>query len=161
MKGDEDTVIVAAKYAWNEYNLVHGYISKPSKTLKHWSLGKVKYMGFSYDNQIYPLVPCILEVHRNVLWERGHHSGRLGKIVDYLFGTRDTLIESEKLDIYVLSGPQDPETTDLSRSIENDQVSARGLRTAFTRRHRYVRREDLKKATRTSQLKRVKSKRSR
>ena len=143
----KDTVIVAARHAWCDYERVHAYVCDAGRSFQ-----PIQYLGFYINKQIFPLVARILEVHDHVLFERGRHEGRVAEIVEGLLdeGLHAPLPFEGK--VFVLSAPHDPETIRLAGPIVNDLRSARGRVAPFTRGQRYVRLEDLTKATRTSEL---------
>jgi hypothetical protein len=143
---EKDTVIVAARYAWDEYTKHQLYVCQPGRAFQ-----PVQYVGFYKANQILRLVPRILERHDHVRMERGAYKGELGRAVDRLLdlALRTPGVEYQ---VFLLSGPDDPQTTRLDEPIENDLLSANGRRTAFAQGQRYVRLDNLRRAKRTSDL---------
>lgn len=142
----KDTVIVAARQAWSDYERVHAYICQPERPFQ-----AVQYLGFYGGGQIRPLIPRILEVHDRVQFQDRRYEGRLAAVVDAALngGLRTTPGEHK---VFVLSPPDDPQTVRLKAAIVNDLRSASGRITAFTQSQRYVRLENLTNATRTSEL---------
>ena len=72
----QDTVAVAARNAWSEYQMYHAYICQPGRMFQ-----PVQYMAFYAASQIYPAVARILEVKDNVTCEYGRYEGHLGQFV--------------------------------------------------------------------------------
>ena len=66
----KDTVIVAARRAWHEYQDVHACICQPDRAFQ-----PVRHLGFYADGRILPLVPRILE---------RRYPGPLGRVVKAL-----------------------------------------------------------------------------
>jgi len=141
-----DTVIVAASRAWDEYERLQLYVCQPGRFFQN-----VKYMGFYKTNKIWPLVPLIRERKDRVRMEYGGDKGELGRAVDRLIelGLRKPDAEYQ---VFLLSGPKDPQTIRLDEPIVNDLLSANGRRTAFTQGQRYVKLDNLRHAKRTSDL---------
>jgi hypothetical protein len=143
---DKDTVIVAAREAWDEYINHQLYVCQPGRPFQ-----QVQYMGFYKANQILPLVPRILERHDRVRMERGVHRGKLGEAVERLLdlNLREPMAE---YGVFILSDKDDQQTTHLNEAIENDLLSDSGRRIAYTQGQRYVKLKNLLRANRTSQL---------
>jgi hypothetical protein len=143
---EKDTVIVAAREAWDEYINHQLYVCQPDRPFQ-----QVQYMGFYKDNHILPLVPRILKRHPRVRMERGVYPDELGRAVERLLdlNLREPMAE---YGVFLLSAKDDPRTTHLDAPIENDLISDSGRRIAFTQRQRYVRLDDLRRAKRTSDL---------
>ncbi len=141
-----DTVIVAARYAWPVYLRHHSYRCPADRTFQ-----PVQRMAFYLDNRIEVLVPKILEVYENVVIEPGQHTGKLGQVVDgYIRENADTLGAHRK--IFLLSGPEDPQTIKLPHHIINDYVSKSGRRAAYVQSKGYARSTDLQSAKTTTEL---------
>lgn len=141
-----DTVIVAARSAWPEYNDFHAYICQPSRSFQH-----VSRLGFYSKGVIYPLVPRILESHDEVEMIEGKYSGSLGILVDAIVRGSERL-RDERYKVILLSSPNSPDTLKLHAPIPNDKKDKRGKNTAFTMGHRYVKSELLTRATTTLDL---------
>ena len=143
---EKDTVVVAARVAWDEYLEHRFYVCQPGRAFQ-----PVRYMGFYKDNQISPRVPRIIERHDRVLMERGRHDGELGVAVGRIL---DLALRKPgaKYQVFLLSGPDDAQTIRLNTPIVNNLRSAGGRATAFTMGQRYVRLDDLRRAKRTSDL---------
>jgi len=143
---DEDVVVVAARFAWDEYQGYPAYVCKVGRGFR-----AVEYMAFYSANQIYPLAPVILDICPAVTFERGRYSGKLGDIVGRFIGRQDRK-EGETYQVVLLSAPDDPETQRLAAPIPNNLKSESGRVTAFTQNQRYVSLASLKKAKTTSDL---------
>lgn len=141
-----DVLIIPARAAWSEYRDLHAYICQPSRSFQ-----QVKYLGFYSQNQIYPLIPRILESFEEVEMKRAAYKGHLGSLVDRLV-EEDLRQEGEIFKILILSAPDSDETIQLSQPIPNDKKSQSGKRIAFTMNQRYVSSEALCSAKSTSDL---------
>lgn len=142
----KDTVVVAARHAWSEYQRFHAYVCQPGRPFQ-----PVQYLAFYATGQVYPLIPRITEVRDDVVFERGRHSGPLGHIVEYLLEER-MREEGTRYKVFLLSAPDDPQTIHLENPILNNLRSASGRPSAFTQGQRYARLVDLVKARHTSDL---------
>jgi len=142
----KNTLVIPARHAWPEYKEFHAYVCQPNRSFKN-----VTHMAFYHGNKIHELVPKILDCEESIEMSKGLHSGKLGKLVDYLLekGLRE---EGKTYKVVFLSPPDSPETVHLDKSVDNDMVSASGVRTAFTMNQRYVELDALKKARKTSEL---------
>jgi len=143
---EKDTVVVAARQAWAEYNQLHAYVCQPGRRFQ-----PVKYVGFYADGKIQRVVPLIVAERDHVRMERGLHKDAFGPIVERLLdlGLREPFAEHKVL---LLSAPDDPQTVRLDAAIVNDLRSTAGRVTAYTQGQRYVRLDDLRRAKRTSDL---------
>jgi hypothetical protein len=143
---DEDAVVVAARFAWDEYRGNDAYVCKVGRSFR-----QAKYMVFYSGNEIHSLAPVILNTYPAITFERGRYSGKLGEIVDKLTGTHDRK-EGETYQVVLLSSPDDPRTVKLDSPIPNDLKSKNGGRIAFTQYQRYASLADLNRAKTTSDL---------
>lgn len=146
----KEVVVVPARHAWSLYKEFHAYVCQPGRAFQ-----PVKYIAFYARNQIYELVPHILETHDQVVFERGKYSGRLGALVDQLVDRSDGRLDPFKGSVHkvaLLSAPDAQETVRLERPILNDLTSQSGQRTAFTQNQRYVSLEALRNAKTTADL---------
>jgi hypothetical protein len=143
---EKDTVIVAARVAWDEYRKHSIYVCQPGRAFQ-----PVRYMGFYTANQIFPLIPRILERRDRVRMQRGCYEGELGRTVDRLLELALRKPDME-YQVFLLSGPDDPQTIHLDGPIMNDLRSDAGRMTAFVMGQRYARLDDLRSAKRTSDL---------
>ncbi len=151
----DDTVIVPAGFAWEEYQRYSAYICQP-----HRAFRDVAYCGFYTRNAIQPAVAGIRSYHENILMTHenahqlqaaGHQA--LGDLVKRVLGER-ARAEGEYNGIMLLSGLQDPDTIHLPHPITNDTVKEQtGQRIAWAQNHRYTRLAQLTSGiTTTSQL---------
>lgn len=141
-----DVVVVPARNAWPEYRDFHAYICQPKRPFQ-----SVRRMAFYTNGAIQTLVPTILEIRDEVLFEPGIHADVLGNLVDRILaaGARETGLLHK---VMLLSPPDDTRTLKLEREIENDLTADSGRTTAFTQNQRYVSEEKLRKARTTSEL---------
>jgi hypothetical protein len=142
----KDTLVIAAKQAWPEYNEFNAYVCQPNRSFK-----QVEYLAFYHGNKIHELVPKILDSMECLEMRKGLHAGKEGDLVNYLL-ENNLRKEGETNKILFLSPPDAPETVRLDKPIINDLVSAGGVRIAFTQNQRYVELNALKKANKTSDL---------
>ena len=118
---DQDVVVVAADFAWEEYQGHNAYVCKVGRTFR-----KAQYMAFYSAKQICTLVPTILNFYPAVILEQGRYSGELGEVVDKSIGVHDRM-EGETYQVVLLSKPDDPRTQKLDHPIPNDsKVQKRG-----------------------------------
>ena len=141
-----DTVIVAARSAWPEYNEFHAYVCQPNRGFR-----QVTRMGFYSKGVIYPLIPKIEEVRDDVVMEMNLHTGRLGELVNFLLA-RSLRIVGQRYKVFLLSTADSSDTIKLAASIPNDKRDKAGKRTAFTMGQRYVAISDLLSAKSTSEM---------
>ena len=141
-----DTVVVAARNAWPEYNEFHAYVCQPNRGFR-----QVTRMGFYSKGVIYPLVPKIEEVRDDVVMEKNLHTGRLGELVNFLLDRSLRLVD-QRYKVFLLSAPDSSDTIKLTAAIPNDNRDKSGKGTAFTMGQRYVAISDLITAKSTSEL---------
>jgi hypothetical protein len=146
LKSPHNTVIVAAKNAWPEYQKFGAYICQPNRSFR-----KVERIGFYSSGQIQPYFPEILAVQDEVTLEANSKNLELQEIMN-------TLIESgarnlgDQYKIFKLS-PMDSERTEkLKNPIINDQTSKTGKGTAYTMGQRYVNLSSLIGVSKTSEI---------
>lgn len=141
-----DTVIVAARNAWPEYQQLHAYVCQPKRSFQ-----LVSRLGFYSKGIIYPLVPKIIATYDDVVMEKGTLDGNLGELVNRLI-TEGFRPEGERFKVLMLSSPDSQDTLELEKPIPNDKRSKSGKPTAFTMGQRYVPSEMLVTAKATSDL---------
>ncbi len=141
-----DTVVVAARNAWPEYNEFHAYVCQPNRGFR-----QVTRMGFYSKGVIYPLIPKIEEIRDDVLMEKNLHKGRLGELVNFLLDRSLRLLD-QRYKVFLLSAPDSSDTIKLTAAIPNDKRDKSGKGTAFTMGQRYVAISDLLTAKSTSEL---------
>jgi hypothetical protein len=100
---------------------------------------------------IQPIIPKVLEVHPDVLIEKGAHNGRLGGLVDRMFDEQPDR-EGGRNKVFLLSAPDSPDTVTLGEGIPNNLIASTGRPTAYTQGQRYVSLEKLRLAKSTSDL---------
>jgi hypothetical protein len=142
-----DVVVVPARIAWSEYNRYHAYVCQANRSFR-----LVERVAFYSEGQIQPKVPRIIETLPSVLFERGKHSGWLGKLVNAMIKDVTRKWEGNSYMVVRLSAPDDPETVTLDQAVINDIESSSGRTAAFTQNQRYVSLDSLKKAKVTSEL---------
>ncbi|MCA9140605.1 MAG: hypothetical protein KDB00_27725 [Planctomycetales bacterium] len=141
-----DTVIVAARTAWKEYQDLNAYICQAGRSFQI-----VSRLGFYSKGVIYPIVPKILASYDNIEMRIDAYPGELGKLVDRLV-SKEYRPQGERFKILLLSAPESPDTIVLENPITNDKRSKSGKPTAFTMGQRYVASDALQIAKLTSEL---------
>jgi len=143
---DKKVLVIPAKNAWPEYNESYAYVCQADRSFQ-----PVSHLAFYHANQIYGLIPKIIEVHNRVEMESGRFKGKLGQLVDELLDKK-LRTDGRAYKVMLLSQPDAPETIRLEKPIRNNLISATGRRIAFTMNQRYVDIKRLKNATTTSEL---------
>lgn len=152
---NDDTVIVAARSAWPEYQDTHAYVCQPERAFRDG----LKHLGFYAEGAIQPLVPRIRRhltavpfTVEEVANRRRSGDEELGSLIERLLA-EGSRVEGASYGVLLLSGPADPETVVLPQAIQNDTVTAAGRRWAWTLGQRYTRLDRLTSgATTISQL---------
>lgn len=151
----DDTVIVAARRAWPEYQRRDAYICQPGRPFRPG----LKHFGFYAEGVIKPLIPRIRQHHVAVLFTPAEAAARrtsgeteVADLIDHLLGD-GSRTENESYDILLLTGPDDPRTVRLQAPIANDTVTESGKPWGWTLNQRYTSLDKLTCGiTRTSQL---------
>jgi len=106
--------VVAARRAWKIYQELYAYVCQPGRAFQD-----VQYLAFYAGGNIMPLVPRIIEVIDEVIFERGRQTGPLGTIVERFLDLR-ARDEGAMHKVFVLSPPDDPHTVRLNAPVLND-----------------------------------------
>ena len=146
LSNPNDTVVVAARSAWHEYQEIQAYLCQVNRSFQ-----QVSRLGFYSRGVLYPLVPMILESHDNVEIRRDTHDGALGQLINRLLN-ENRREEGSRFKVMLLSDPESDDTLKLDRPIPNDKRSKTGKPTAFTMGQRYVSSNALRLARTTSDL---------
>lgn len=143
----KDTVVVAARNAWSEYQELGAYIYQKDRSFQ-----KVKYIAFYSNGEIKKDVPEIINEYPLVEFQRGIHSEAIVNSIVERALDAGIRAEGDVYNIFALSAPNDNKTRHLKTDIRNDLTadSRRGI--AFTQSQRYVYINDLLKAETTSDL---------
>jgi hypothetical protein len=142
----KDVVVVAARRAWPDYQRHHAYVCQPGRQFQ-----RTDRMAFYANNQIYPLVPRILEVHDPVEFVPDRHDERLDNLIRKIIEeTPERKNELHK--VVFLSEPDSPETVNLNKPIQNDLKTKTGRAAAYMMGQRYTTTVLLQKARSTSDL---------
>lgn len=153
----DDTVVVAARWAWQVYEGQHvnGYFFQPNRAFKR----DAQFLGFYSDGKIMATVPRIVQRYNGV--SVTHESAdSLSEddraLADLIHAAVDrrSVEEGATVDLFLLTGPDDPETVHLEAPIQNDTKTATGRGWAWTLGQRYTRIKSLQKPglTKTSQI---------
>jgi hypothetical protein len=151
----DDAVVVAARAAWPEYQLLSAYVCQPNRSFRPG----LKYFGFYAEGAIQPLIPHIRKHYTAVLFTRDEASTRrangeaeLASLIEYLLDN-DTRTDGEAYDVLLLTRSDDPKTVRLEAPIVNDTVTESGKPWGWTLSQRYTHLDKLTSGvTRTSQL---------
>src|SRR2546421_2457342 len=149
----EGVVVVAARFALDEYRNYSAYICLP-----HRSFQPCVRMAFYAKNKIYRRIPKILErieaISRDEIETRTDltdiERARLRTLLKKMEPARSEEWSKKKLKIVFLSPPDSPDTLVLPDDIVNDSTSGSGRGTAFTQSQRYVSLARLEKGPKTT-----------
>jgi hypothetical protein len=141
-----DTVIVAARSAWPEYQLLAAYICQPDRAFRDG----LTHLGFYTDGAIQPLIarirnhyPSVSYTREEAIQRRAQGEGELADLIDRQLD-EDTRPEGGSHGVFLLSGANDPDTQVLAQPIANDAKTAKGRSWAWTLGQRYTTLERLK-----------------
>ncbi len=143
----DEVVVVAARVAYPEYLKRSVYVCQPERAFRDG----LTHLGFYANSTIQPHVPRIRYREDSVTFtheeaaarDRGSATDRLvGEVIRTLLadGPRE---EGKQYQVFLLSGPEDPDTVRLARPIANDTVAESGRPWAWTIGQRYVSLADL------------------
>jgi hypothetical protein len=154
----DEVVVVAARFAYPEYLRRSVYVCQAKRTFRDG----LTHMGFYANGAIQRHVASIRHQEDLVTFSRQEAASRrsgsetdrqVGEVIELLLadGPRE---EGEQYQVFLLSGPEDPDTIRLDRPITNDTVTESGRPWAWTLNQRYVSLTDLTRpgVTVTSQL---------
>ncbi|MGF1648052.1 MAG: hypothetical protein ACFCVF_14170 [Kineosporiaceae bacterium] len=151
----DDTVVVAARAAWPEYQRISAYVCQPKRKFRDG----LTHFGFYADGCIQPLIPLI-ERHEVAVpftaeeAARREDAGddRVASLIWTLMAESSRTV-GDQYDVILLTGPHDSATVSLAQPIRNDTVSAAGRPWAWTLGQRYTQLTRLQAGlTHTSQL---------
>lgn len=151
----DDTVVVAARAAWQDYLTYSAYVCQPDRAFRPG----LTHFGFYYKTAIQPVVPRILGHFPSVLFTRENadvlRTAGDGEVADLVVRLLDdeSRTEGAAYGVFLLSSADSPETERLPQAILNDTKTDSGRAWAWTLGQRYTSIERLKSgATVTSQL---------
>jgi hypothetical protein len=152
---NDDTVVVAARAAWGEYQSYAAYVCQPNRSFREG----LTHFGFYYRGHIQPIVPKILESIPNVEFSevaaaRYAIAGQeaLAEVIHRMLadGVRS---EGNAHGVMLLTPMRDHQTVRLDAPIANDTRTESGKTWAWTLGQRYTSLDRLRSgATYTSQL---------
>jgi len=154
---NDDTVVVAARAAWPEYQYTSAYVCQPDRSFR---VGVVTHFGFYAEGAIQPLVPRIRKYLPSVPFTRVEADARraageqeVGDLIDRLLNDGPRT-EGSLYGVLLLSGPDDPATVRLAHAVQNDTTTrATGRNWAWTIGQRYTRLDRLRSGAKvTSEL---------
>lgn len=151
----DDTVIVAARTAWGEYQRYGVYICQPERAFRP----DLTHFGFYAHGQIKPTiarirryVPSVVFSHESAALCRERGDEQLADVIED-FVSRGARDEGASYGVMLLSSPDNAETVTLTSPIVNDTVASTGRSWAWTMGQRYTSLAKLTSgATRTSEL---------
>jgi len=152
---NDDTVIVAARAAWPEYQSTSAYVCQPNRTFREG----LTHLGFYADGAIQPLIARIRAHHPSLVFtpaEAQHLRDRgdveVADLIEALLAN-GSRTEGEAYGVVMLSRSEDEQTVRLEVPIENDTKAASGRGWAWTLSQRYTSLDRLRSGVRlTSQL---------
>lgn len=134
---DADTVVVAARHAYQNYLGTGAYVCQPLRSFRD----EIRYLGFYKDKAIQPEVPLIRHRRKNVTFSRDE-AKRLRNSGDKIEAEIAALIEKnlnshqqsdgQPYQVFLLSSPGDDETLKLPQEIRHTK------RGAWTQGQRYT-----------------------
>jgi hypothetical protein len=138
----DDVVIVAARLAWPEYLERSVYVCQAERAFR----AGLTHMGFYANGAIQARVPRIRYREDLVIFTHEEATRRdassdtdrtVGELIRTLlaYSPRE---EGKQYQVFLLSGPEDPDTVRLAHQIINDTVAASGRPFAWTMGQRYV-----------------------
>jgi len=152
----DDTVIVAARVAWPEYQAMSAYVCQPERAFRPG----LTHFGFYADGAIQPLIAridgpkqtAVPFTYAEAQSRRKAGQLRVASLIDELLGNGSRIV-GESYDVILLSGPADPRTVRLETPVLNDTITEAGRKWAWTLGQRYTSIDRLKSGvTLTSQL---------
>lgn len=152
---NDDTVVVAARVAWPEYQRTGAYVGQPDRAFR----SGLSHFGFYANGAIQPLVPRIRRHLPSVPFTRTEADARrtsgeaeVGDLIDRLLD-EDSRTDGEPYCIVLLTNADDPSTVVLPHAVQNDTVTSSGRNWAWTLGQRYTRLDRLRSGVRfTSEL---------
>jgi hypothetical protein len=150
----DDTVIVAARKAWPEYDELSAYVCQPDRTFREG----LTHFGFYTDAAIQPTIARILRHEPSVAFTADEVTARRAAGDDAMADVIEKVIAAgkrtagESHGVFLLSGPSDPETVKLAAHVTNDTTDASGKPWAWTLGQRYTGLDKLRSAAHTSDL---------
>lgn len=127
----DDTVIVAARQAYDEYLKYSAYICQPGRSFK----SGLTNLGFYRSGQIEPLVPKIVHVEEVTI--DPNCEGPARRLIEQLLEDRSRT-RGQPIQVFMLTSPDDPGTTTLEHPILNTSRTASGKPWAWTLGQRYT-----------------------
>jgi hypothetical protein len=136
----DDTVIVAARSAWPEYQAIGAYVCQPDRPFRD----DITHLGFYAEAAIQPVVARIRSRQPSVVLSAAEAARRRAAGEEALATVIEEALESgvrvegQSYGIFVLSGLDDPETVHLEHAISNDTTAESGRVWAWTLSQRYT-----------------------
>ena len=151
----DDTVIVAARRAWPEYQHTGAYICQPGRAFRDG----LTHLGFYADSAIQPMIASIRAHYSSVSFtieeaarRRAEGQAEVADLIEDLLG-QGTRAADEPYGVLLLSGPDSPGTVHLSHPVINDILTENGRAWGWTLSQRYTSLSRLQSGvTKTSEL---------
>lgn len=150
----DDTVVVAARNAWDEYLSYSAYVCQPRRSFQ----SGVSHFGFYHRGHIMDRVAQIRRWLPSVTFSY-EEAARLvdkgeGEVAELITTMLDAgeRTAGEPYGVMLLTSPDSSDTTTLAAPIVNDTLTAKGKPWAWTLGQRYTRLDLLTSATHTSDL---------
>jgi hypothetical protein len=122
------------------------YACQPNRTFQ-----PVDRIGFYRNHRIEPLIPRLIAEPRTMRLDVNSSDAEVARISRILV-EHSTRLDGASFEVFMLSGPEDPETLRLDAPIENDKTDRNGQLCAYTQNQCYVSSDRLRSARRTSDL---------
>jgi hypothetical protein len=139
---NDDVVVVAARFAYPEYLKRSVYACQPRRAFRDG----LTHMGFYANSAIQRHVARIRYREDLVAFTHEEAAARasgsetdrhIGAVIELLLADGPRKV-GKQYQVFLLSGPEDPDTVRLARPIVNDTVAASGRPWAWTLGQRYV-----------------------
>lgn len=134
---DADTVVVAARHAYQNYLGTGAYVCQPLRSFRE----DIRYLGFYKDKAIQPEIPLIRHRRKNVAFSRDEAkrlrasgeetNAAIGDLIDKNLDSAQQT-EGQPYQVFLLSSPEDDETLRLLKEIRHTK------RGAWTQGQRYT-----------------------
>lgn len=150
----DDTVVVAARAAWPEYQRISAYVCQPDRSFREG----LTHLGFYTDGAVQPVIARIRHQYPSVLFTTAEAKARRGagdvELADLIKELLKAKARSngEAYGVFLLSPCADPDSERLDAPIRNDTKAASGKPWAWTLGQRYTQLDRLRTARTTSEL---------
>ncbi|EME57473.1 hypothetical protein [Amycolatopsis decaplanina] len=146
----DDTVIVAAKQAWPQYESCAAYVCQSGRAFR-----PIERVAFYADREVKLDVPAVLHRRDNVEWSSeeaarlGASDDRFDRKIAKVIETSDATWTDGRYQVFLLTGPGHPDHRQLRATLPHHGT---GRGSAFVQRQRYVSLHSLENAATTADL---------